>query len=297
MRRIRIKQRSTGRQFVQRRTQAVNVRSMVNGIRCRSGLFGRHVTRRPQDRTGQTERHIVDPLGESKIGQPDPAIGIEDQVGRLDVAMNDAAMMRMRQRFGRLQSPSGHLMKRRLRNPIDRLILGQTSTFDELHRIVVDAVFATYGEDGNDVGVMQSGDSFGLALKSLHRLRIGRRAEAQDFQRDPSLQRNLLGFVNNPHATPTDFADNPKVAQLCRQPRGGPGRLMNEFNSRQASFQLRRQIRVIGQQALAVGRFPRLQSRQVILKHIGQPAFRLAVAHRPGDIEFACRGFPIGLCR
>ena len=72
------------------------------------GLLGTHVARRAEDRSRHAERHVIQPLGQSEIGQPQPAIGIENQVRRFDVAMHDAALVRVSECLGGLQTPVGN---------------------------------------------------------------------------------------------------------------------------------------------------------------------------------------------
>lgn len=70
--------------------------------------------------------------------------------------MNYAAMMRMSQRLGRLQTPAPDVDQvEELTLPSRLLQHGvQSATVDELHRVVVNALFGADGEHGDDVGVM-----------------------------------------------------------------------------------------------------------------------------------------------
>ena len=106
--RIRIEDRSSGHQFVECGSQAVEVGSMIDRKFEGGGLLGTHVARRAEDCSGHAERHVIQPLGQSEIGQPQPDIGIENQVRRFDVAMHDAALVRVSECLGGLQAPVGN---------------------------------------------------------------------------------------------------------------------------------------------------------------------------------------------
>lgn len=57
------------------------------------GLLRRHVGHRPKRRPGLRQSHLVDQLGDAEVENLDQAIGGDDQVGRLDVPMDDAGVV------------------------------------------------------------------------------------------------------------------------------------------------------------------------------------------------------------
>ena len=50
---------------------------------------------------------VIQPLGQPEVGQPDAALVVQQQVRGFDIAMDDAALMCVRESFGRLQAPLG----------------------------------------------------------------------------------------------------------------------------------------------------------------------------------------------
>jgi hypothetical protein len=74
------------------------------------------------------------------------------------------------------------------------------------------AAFAADAVDGHDVRILQARRGAGFVLEALQLAGIHGRGEGQDFERDAAAERDLLGFVDNPYAAATNFADYAKVA-------------------------------------------------------------------------------------
>ncbi len=68
--------------------------------------------------------------------------------------------------------------------------------------------------DRNDVRMVQGGRSTGLVAEPLQRCCLHQRGKGQHLQRDPPADRQLLRFVDGPHAAATQLADQAKVAKL-----------------------------------------------------------------------------------
>ncbi len=210
------------------------------------GLLRAHVARRPQQQAGHRQRGFLDALGQAEVGQPDHALGVQEEVGRLDVAVDDAALVRVRQRLRRLQAPAGN-RARLQRGPLGPAFVqnrGQAFALDELHGVVVDAVLAADGEDGHDVRMVQAGDGLGLAPEALHRLGVGHGPEAQHLQGDLARQGKLLGLVDDTHAAAAHLAHDAKIPQPGRRGAVRPRRLVDELDAGQTLLQLGREGRV-----------------------------------------------------
>ena len=85
-------------QLVERHAKPINVGA---GVRCTAKSLRRQIAQRAHhvSAVGQVAPFL---FREAKIGDPDNAVRIEQQVGRLDVAVQNALAMGMRQRFGDL---------------------------------------------------------------------------------------------------------------------------------------------------------------------------------------------------
>ena len=72
-------------------------------------LFGGHVTQRADHVAGMGEVLRVAQLGQSEVGDPDRAAAVQEQVGRLDVAVQGPLLMGVLQGVGNLDAEPGHV--------------------------------------------------------------------------------------------------------------------------------------------------------------------------------------------
>ena len=68
------------------------------------GLLGRHVGRRAQDGAGGGERGVValEPAGQAEVHDDQAAPGVDHDVGRLEVAVDDPLAVRLGQGHGQV---------------------------------------------------------------------------------------------------------------------------------------------------------------------------------------------------
>ena len=79
---------------VEDRPQAVDVGGRRDRAAAPDGLLGGHVGGRAQDRAGDGQARVgLDPLGQAEVGDVGLALGVEQDVGRLQVAVQDAALV------------------------------------------------------------------------------------------------------------------------------------------------------------------------------------------------------------
>ena len=102
----------------------------------------------------------LDPLGQAEVGDVRLALGVEQDVGRLEVAVQDAPLVGVVHRLGRL----GHQPRPR---PSGRPCtvgepVGEAAALDQLHAEVVLAVVLADLVDRHDVRVVERGDRLGL---------------------------------------------------------------------------------------------------------------------------------------
>jgi len=130
-----------------------------------------------------------------------PAFRNED-VRRLYVPMNDPRRVRRIERVGDLH--------RQLQQRIDlhgtsRDAVLQHHAVQILHGDEGFPIFLANVVDGADIRVVERRCRFGLAPKSLQRLRISGQYFGQEFERDESLQARVLRLVHHPHAAAAEL--------------------------------------------------------------------------------------------
>ncbi len=94
-------------QFIQREPQAIDIAAHV-GMAMQT--FGRHILQGADHIAGAREIALFEHLGQPEVGDPSGAGTVDQQVGRLDIAMQDALRMGIVERFGHLHADRGDLV-------------------------------------------------------------------------------------------------------------------------------------------------------------------------------------------
>ena len=187
------------------------------------GLLRGHVLRGPhgQARGGQAALAIRRP-GQAEVadlrhrtrhraGRLLIGVRLHQDVGRLQVAMDDALPMRHVDRAGqRLDQP------RRLpgRPGVAADPVGQGPAADPLHRQEGVAVMDPHLVDLHDVGVLDAGGQLRLAAEPLP-LGFRREAAGQDhLQGHQPPEAAMPGLVDHPHPAPSDLAEDGVLAHV-----------------------------------------------------------------------------------
>jgi hypothetical protein len=152
------------------------------------------------------------PAPSSEVGQLGRAIAADQDVGGLDVAMDDAHAVGMLKAPGDLQDEACGL------RPLQPLGLvehaGQGLALDILHHQVVHAALEAAIVDAHHVGMLHLGAELGFALEALHHPGIACRLAREHLDRDPPADRQLLGFIDHPDRPGSEAPDQAAAAQL-----------------------------------------------------------------------------------
>ena len=144
--------------------------------------------------------------GDAEIRQLDAPVGGQQQVARLDVAVNDAAIVGMAQRAAGFDADPRHFP------PVERTaaakLLFQAVAVDQLHRVEQLAFLLAEAEQADDVGVAQLAERFDLGLEAgAEPLFSGQRGREQlDGGRLAGLAVDRL--IDRAHAAPAELADD-----------------------------------------------------------------------------------------
>ena len=200
----------------QRCTKAEDIRAGIDRVGV-ARLFGGHVAHRAELRAGARQSLLGRQAGEAEVEQLRLPIRSDDDVGRLDIAVDECVPMRLDQGIGDLvrhvageaqrQRPRGHShLEVRPRDEFhhevgDRRLIGTRDGF--LARV-----------DGcDDVRVLQSADRAGLLEETRRGARalVGRGVEHLD--RHGSAQLAVLAAIDHAHATRADPVEHTVVPE------------------------------------------------------------------------------------
>ncbi len=148
-------------QFVEDDAQGIDVRAAVGAVRIAAGLFGRHVGRCAEDFA--FERHtdfagIV--LGQAEIEQVGFAAGIDDDVRRLQVAMDDAGLVGVVEGIGDLLADARGLLEGEGMDLDPIVELGTVDKVADDEDTSADVADLVHGDDAR---MVQAGGCAGLA--------------------------------------------------------------------------------------------------------------------------------------
>jgi hypothetical protein len=224
-----------GEEVVERAAEAVDVRPRA-GVPRRQRLLGSHVRHGPHHFArvrqagrlaavgcfGAGERERLAEAHQPEVEDLDRAGGVEQQVGRLDVAVDHAFLVGVGQPAGRLHDIADRPLHRQ--RPFLTHQPGEVTPLDVLHDEEVDAIVLARVVRRDDVRVAQAGHGLGLVLEALQPARVSPARLGKDFEGHAPAQRQLLGLVDDPHAAAADLADDAVVAHGIAQTQIGVGR-------------------------------------------------------------------------
>ncbi len=174
-------------------------------------LLRGHVERRAQDRAVTCQQRVlVQVAGQAKIGDLGHALAVEDDVGRLDVTVQDPLVVRIGQALADLQHQLETLLERSLAKVED---LFERAALDQLHREEVNPLLLSDLQNRDDVGVTQPGQGLGFALESRH-LGPVRLRRVQHLERHDSVQSLLTRSVDDAHSAAADLLQHLEVDQV-----------------------------------------------------------------------------------
>ncbi len=213
-----------GQDLVPQHPEGVDVGAVVRR-RVAGCCFRCHVSGASQHHSAFGERHadaqIAQRLGHAEVGQLRVA-GHEEHVLRLDVAMHDAAAVRVGERIGDLAQQPQPLVDRQL--AVARQPGAQRASLDVRHHVVQQRAGGAGVEQAQDVGMLQARRDLDLAGEAFGAQRGGDLLP-EDLDRNSAAVTQILGQEDRPHAAGAHLAlDAVAVAQGLLQLPLGVGR-------------------------------------------------------------------------
>ena len=184
--------------LVQHAAQRVDVGAAVD--RPGLDLLGGDVVGRADPRARAREAAGgAEPLGQPEVGQVDVlvvALAADQDVGRLDVAVHQAALVRGVERRGDRGRHALHAVQVELALVDD---VAQVRAGHEAHRQVEHAVVFAAAVDRDDVRVLQRGRQPRLGLEAGHRVGVLGVLRRDDLQRHGAVELGVGRLVDDPH--------------------------------------------------------------------------------------------------
>ena len=204
------------RHLVQHRAKRKQIGARIERLAAR--LLRRHISHRAdrRSRRGQLVHAEVGlgripgnrrfQLGQTKIENlPVPAAG-DKNIGRLNVAVNDALGVRRIERIGHIDRNSQQRLQFE-RRVVDGML--QRQAIQKFHDDEGAAVGLPDVVNRADVGMIQRRGRLRLAMKSAQRLGIACHAFGKELQRDETVEARVLGFVDHAHAAAAQLLQDP----------------------------------------------------------------------------------------
>ena len=205
----------TGEHFVKDNAQGINVRAVIHELRLLE-LFRRHVVRCSHHFTRLRQplrcRVCSDEPGQAEVGDFYPPRFVHQDVLGLDVAMDDALVMRILKRFADLRHDGQRLARLQL---AVRQQVPQRHAIDELHQEVVKTIGLAEIVNGHDVRMVQTRQRARLAREPLGERWVPAGLGGQNLHGHQAVELLLPGLIHRAHAA---LADEAQDFQL-REPR------------------------------------------------------------------------------
>ena len=203
-----------GRHLVEHDPERVDVGARVN--RLATHLLGRHVRQRPLEPADRPRRRLFDvgggarQLRQAEVQHLHPALGRDDDVGRLEIAVHDAALVRLLERRRHVAAECRDLF---LRERAAGDVLRQRLAGHVLHDQEVDPVAAVEIVHRGDVRVVQPGQRLRFTPEPPPCRLVGQHARWQHLEGDVAIEMLVAGAVDLAHPAFAELLDDPVVRE------------------------------------------------------------------------------------
>ena len=198
---VTLERRPPSQHLVGHHPQGIHIRGRPHGPS--SHLLGRHVGRRAQHCPRASQPGARQCLGHPKVRQGGMILWADQNVPRLDVAVDQAPGMGVVQGLGDLVQNAYSPLHRQRPFPADDL--GQGVPLQVLHGNEVVALQLTDVIDGDDVGVFETSSSPGFLEEALDKLLVPSEVRGQYLDGHQAVQYSVVGFEDHAHAAAADL--------------------------------------------------------------------------------------------
>ena len=213
-----------GRHLEEDHAERVDVGTRIDGFA--THLFGCHVRQRSGNLARRLGGGLIDigdrarQLRDAEIQHFRPALRRDDDIGRLEVAMDDAALVRFFESGGHVAGKRDDLS---LGQRPGGDALGERRSRDVLHDEEVDPVGAVEVVNGGDVGVVQARQGLRFAAESPPRRFVAQHPRRQHLDGDVAVEVRVVRAVDLSHPAGAEALEDSIVRERAADHFGGRG--------------------------------------------------------------------------
>ncbi len=197
-------QRAAGQKHVQHAAKAIEIAAGID--RPTLGLLGGHEFRRSQHAAHPRETRVAEQVRDAEVGKlQHPFLG-QQQVARLDVAMDHAAVVGVPQRPSNGDAELGHLAPGKDATPAK--LFFQAASGHEFHGIEDLLLIFAKTENLYDVGMIQLSQRLDLGLETVAEVGLLGHLGGQQFDRSRLARRVIDPHVDRAHTATADSAND-----------------------------------------------------------------------------------------
>ena len=194
-----------GQHLVEHDAERVDVRLAVDVVAER--LLGRHVVGRAEHAAVGGQPVVAQRAGDPEVGHLGRALGVQQHVLGLDVAMHDLVRVRGPERAGDLDRVRQRLVDRQPAHPPDPVL--ERLALDVLEDDVGPVLVLAGVDHADDVGMRELGDRPRLAPEALQLVGVGRHLPVQELDRHPPFEVDVEGLIDRRHPSRADLGVEP----------------------------------------------------------------------------------------
>ena len=197
---VAVKGQSAREHLIEHDADGIDVGLAVGDVSSR--LLGRDVVNRADRLVGHGARRLVGKARDAEVGHLDGAVLQQHDVLRLDVAVNDAALMRVLQRLEDLGGEVQHVLP--LDDTLTVDILLESDAVDIFHDDILDHIAEADIIDLDDVRMRKHRDRLGFVLEAADEFLIVEVLVLEDFDSDLAVVDGVVAAVDICHAADAD---------------------------------------------------------------------------------------------
>ena len=168
------------------------------GHRTAADLLGREVLRRADELAGEREISFADALGDAEVGELGGPVSGDEDVARLDVAVDDAGAMSGAERLQHVVDDADGVVDGQ--RPLRRQAIRQRASVHQLHDEVEVAIGVAGVEHRDGVGVGERRRCTRLADEPPAHSRVGGGPRVDELDGDRPVQTQVAGGAHLGHA-------------------------------------------------------------------------------------------------